>query len=521
MTESSTMTTETVVGNNNNDLEAAVVVAAPFAARSDTTTTTTETVTVGGNNNDNAETAVAVPFAARSVTTPTEANEHEHEKQAVFVSVSDNNNMVCHPDVTVTNNQTPGPDPDHARRGNTKRCRGGSCGMGMCFCLVVAFALLVALGILTTLGFPRQSRHEVEQTYNSYSNLDSGTGYPVWSDDGTAIAGVDKYWNNGIIFPPLEGRWSGRVNPRFRVIVVGVVDNDNSNEDADVTVTVTTTTVDAEEPATLLTEVTQHASSLYYMKRAGYVLVNYVSGFQASLLVPIDDSGNKNGRTQSTEYLSNIGLFGSSSAIYTAIPSRDGATIAAISWSEHSRASEVDYFAYNIDFKVAFIDAVTMETIIGGGEGEQEAGQPVISFRAVVAMYSPTEPHSTHWPFFYWEEDQDQVVDVDSSTGMNNGTTGSITNSTSDTSTLTSTSETQTQPHCLLFHMTDLVDFSIALHSDGSGTVQDVDVPTCVPFPTSSGPVRRELDNARAVVDEAGERMEVVANWELEDPYCY
>jgi hypothetical protein len=65
------------------------------------------------------------------------------------------------------------------------------------------------------------------------------------------------------------------------------------------------------------------------------------------------------------------------------------------------------------------------------------------------------------------------------------------------------------------------VDFSIALHSDGSGTVQDVDVPTCVPFPTSSGPVRRELDNARAVVDEAGERMEVVANWELEDPYCY
>jgi hypothetical protein len=514
MTESSTMTTETVGGNNNNDLEAAVVVAALFAARSDTTTMTTETVTVGGNNNDNAETAVAVPFAARSVTTLTD--EHEHEKQAVFVSVSDNNSMVCHPDVTVTNNQTPGPDPDHARRGNTKRCRGGSCGMGVCFCLVVAFALLVALGILTTLGFPRQSHHEVEQTYTSYSNLDSGTGYPVWSDDGTAIAGVDKYWNNGIIFPPLEGRWIGRVNPRFRVIVVGVVDNDNNNEDADAdaNVSATTTTINDEEPATLLTEVTQHASSLYYMKRAGYVLVNYVSGFQASLLVPIDDSGNKNGRTQSTEYLSNIGLFGSSSAIYTAIPSRDGATIAAISWSEHSRASEVDYFAYNIDFKVAFIDAVTMETI-GGGEGEQEAGQPVISFRAVVAMYSPTEPHSTHWPFFYWEEDHDHVVD--SSVNMN-GTI--ITNSTSTFE--TSDTSTSTQPHSLLFHMTDLVDFSIALHSDGSGTVVYVDVPTCVPFPTSSGPVRRELNNnARAVVDEAGERIEVVANWELEDPYCY
>jgi hypothetical protein len=85
-------------------------------------------------------------------------------------------------------------------------------GYGLLCCLVVVVALVTTLMIGLTKGF--SSTNQLEEA----DSLDYGSGYPVWSDDDISIAGVDMYWSEGLIFPPLQG-WTGSVNPRFKVFV--------------------------------------------------------------------------------------------------------------------------------------------------------------------------------------------------------------------------------------------------------------------------------------------------------------
>ena len=291
-------------------------------------------------------------------------------------------------------------------------------------CLAASIGLVAVLAIAFTRGF--SSHRQLSSFY-----FDSGNGYPVWSDDGKAMAGVVKYWNTGLIFPPSQG-WIGSVHPRFEVIIK-----------------------DGNAPQIKMkATIKHHAISLYFMKNAGYVLANYLrqpNEFRASVLIPLNGDD-----TRSSLYLSNKGL-GFEGGSYTAIPSKDGSTISAVSW----KTKEIHSSAYPIDFKVVFIKASSME-----------AFSMPIAFRAI---FTPNKIQgSRQWPFYYWD---------------NNST----------------------------FHMTDLQDFSVSLHANG--TIEDVGVPTCVPFPTTSGPVRSP-DRARLYVDDAGERIEVQEDWDVEDPYC-
>jgi hypothetical protein len=279
-------------------------------------------------------------------------------------------------------------------------------------------ALVTPLAIGLTKGF--SSTNQLEES----DSLDYGSGYPVWSDDdGASIAGVDMYWSEGLIFPPLQG-WTGSVNPRFKVFVL---EDGIGGRRKD------------------LVTAKHHARSLYFMKTAGYILVNYATGdTTTALVVPLDG-----GKVRTSDLLSNMA---------TTIPSRDGSIIAGITWkSDYTTLRKDEIYGYDTELRVVFVDANTMTPL----------GEPK-SLTARVAIYNYSSYRSRQHPFFFWDDKNDAL------------------------------------------HITDLKQYSVALSST-DGTVTTVEVPTCLPFPTSSGSVR-DSDGARLSVDSEGEQVMIASN---------
>jgi hypothetical protein len=241
-----------------------------------------------------------------------------------------------------------------------------------------------------------------------------------------------------LIFPPLQG-WTGSVNPRFKVFV---------QEDG----------IGAGRRIDLVTA-KHHARSLYFMKTAGYILVNYARDqITTALVVPLDG-----GIVRRSDLLSNMA---------TAIPSRDGSIIAGIAWeADYTTLRKDEIYGYDMELRVVFVDANTMTPLLGG--------EPK-SLTARVAIYDYSSYRSRQHPFFFWDDKNEAL------------------------------------------HITDLQQYSIAL-SSRDGTVTTMEVPKCLPFPTSSGSIR-ESDGVRLSVDSAGEQVILVAppNNDIyyASPYC-
>jgi hypothetical protein len=197
--------------------------------------------------------------------------------------------------------------------------------------------------------------------------------------------------------------------------------------------------------------VKNYARSLYFMKSAGYILVN-------SLVVSL----NGDGKVRTSDMLSNKAL-GFKHGSFTAIPSRDGSIIAGIAWqADYTTLWRDDQiYGYDTEFRVVFVDANTMTPL-----------REPTSLTARVAIFDYSSYRTRQSAFFFWDEDN-------------------------------------------ALHITDLQQYSIAL-SSADGTVTNVEVATCIPFPTSSGSVR-ESDGARLSVDSAGEQVIIVTNT-TEDP---
>jgi hypothetical protein len=312
-------------------------------------------------------------------------------------------------------------------------------------------------------------------------------GYPVWSSSSSdtnaaasidrngnngngnngvgKIAGVETHWNAGLIIPPLQG-WTGSVNPRFTAFVMDFYAGND------------TTAITFRNRRDLVT-LKGHPSSLYFMEGGAglsYVLVNYVDlpGWKhRTLLCDLDGQGSSSLRELKPPTLWDENDY--DEPAQRAIPSPDGSTICVLSWkSVYERAPGVDYFAYQMFFRVAFVDAATLEVVGGGGDG------PVVEFDGVVGLYGGER----QWPFFYWDGDG-------------------------------------------AFRLTDMRDFNVAVvlaDDDGGGTMltlrRNETVPSCVPVAaTSSGPISPDGSQVLVVRDGAIESYGVVAA-DPPPPYC-
>ena len=157
-----------------------------------------------------------------------------------------------------------------------------------------------------------------------FAGVSSSVGYPVWSSTSNntnskidrSIAGIEKRWNEGFIWPPLQGL-IGRVNPRFTVFT-------QMGEDS-------STRID-------IVKFKNHANSLFYMESAGYIVVNLLQQpreLRSSTIVNVHD-----GKKRTHDLLSNVGL-GKERGSYIGIPSRDGNFIAAMAWDEMDLAFSI------------------------------------------------------------------------------------------------------------------------------------------------------------------------------------
>ena len=306
--------------------------------------------------------------------------------------------------------------------------RKGPCCLYFCgFCLMVFLILVSLFAIAMTKGF-RAEDGDVEAS--GYG--DASVGYPVWSDDNSGFAGVEVFWSQGIHFPPLQSLF-GKVNPRFKVFI------QEGGRRTD------------------LVTIKQHAMSLYYMETAGYVLVNYLkqpAEVRATTLVSTTDAS-----TRTNDFLSNEGL-GFARGAYQAIPSRDGATIAAVSWqTDYTRAPNLDYFASMYEFRLVMVDAKTMKTIVSP-----------ISFQDVLNR-------ELHWqPFCFWDD-------------------------------------------AGAFRMTDMMDFSRAFYTNGTVN-EKAGYSECIPFGTKSGPVRASDGLSLEVDEDAGLIITSSDPDPVKYPYC-
>ena len=129
-------------------------------------------------------------------------------------------------------------------------------------------------------------------------------GHPVFSDDGSDFAFVEKTTDERLIFPPLQG-WVGRTNPRFAVRL------GNSQEDGQ----------------SILHNVPGHALDVFYMRRNGYVVANFLRQPEEERgAIVVDLSGRERGRIRDDIFGFNVNRF-------VVVPSRDGHTIAAVGFA--------------------------------------------------------------------------------------------------------------------------------------------------------------------------------------------
>lgn len=159
------------------------------------------------------------------------------------------------------------------------------------------------------------------------------TGFPVWSDDGSQIAGVLKKTDDGMLFPPLKGWW-GQVNPRYQV----VVETPGAGSDL----------------ARLGQDVYSHPMSVFYMRSSGYLLVNFIDFYQGGRGFHIHSA--ENGRVLSRRSADDLGLSGTT--WFHAVPSWDGSRIAAFT-------TEANYVegGRHISFQVAFVASEGLQVL--------------------------------------------------------------------------------------------------------------------------------------------------------------
>jgi len=171
--------------------------------------------------------------------------------------------------------------------------------------------------------------------------------YPVYSNNAASsrIAGVEKQWSAGLMFPPLQG-WEGHVNPRYHVFLQSDI-HDNSTR-------------------VYLTENQDqhHVVSLYLMETADYVLVNHLRQPQEEYTsYVLTGLNNQPAERRDLDQLSKTSMTTAEMQypFVTSIPSPDGDIIVGI-----ARETNYEYNEDNIYvtmFRAIFVDAITLETM--------------------------------------------------------------------------------------------------------------------------------------------------------------
>ena len=160
-------------------------------------------------------------------------------------------------------------------------------------------------------------------------------GHPSFADDGSGdVVFIQKKMDETLVFPPLQG-WTGKTNPRFSIHKGRSL---SSNE-------------------TMTGVYSGYAFDLFYMKTAGYIALTYLRQPEESrggLVFGLDGSERLNLEPEDFSFRPER---------FKLIPSRDGATLAAI-------ATRTDWDSlsdglYSIDFEVQFYDATSMAPLLG------------------------------------------------------------------------------------------------------------------------------------------------------------
>lgn len=204
-------------------------------------------------------------------------------------------------------------------------------------------------------------------------------GHPSFADDGSGdVVFVKKKMDETLVFPPLQG-WKGKTNPRFSLHKGRSL---QSNE-------------------TITGIYSGYAYDVFYMKSAGYIALTY-------LRQPEEERGGMVfGLDGSERLVLEPDDFSYRPERFKFIPSRDGATLAAIA-SRTDWESRADGL-YDVEFEVQFYDATSMAPLMESSVTKR-----------LTTLYD------TRAPSFVWEDDNTLLITDNERTAFLVGVDGSV-----------------------------------------------------------------------------------------------